>query len=117
MKRMLLALGFASILYCDVVFSDYVSHAFVDINVEQDQCLQVGIEAAKTIGISNIKVLENRIVYGMDKQGYSLQFTCRAEKGASYYIINGPASKKRGDISVSFYSELNKNLKIVESSQ
>jgi hypothetical protein len=116
MKRILLALSFVSTVYCEAVFSDYANHAFVDMNVEQSKCIQAGIRAAKTIGFNDARVLEDVIVYGMDKEGNTLQFTCVARKGASYYIVNGPDPNKRGSLSESFNAEVKKALRKIESS-
>jgi hypothetical protein len=64
--------------------ADYASHAFIDAGVEQSQCIQAGIDAAKAIGIMDARVTEgNFVVYGMDSEGYSVQFACLAKKGSA----------------------------------
>jgi len=97
-------------------YADYVSHSFVDANVEPSECLKAGKSAAKAIGIDKTYLANDVVVYGMNKEGYSLQFTCVTRKGASYYIINGAHSKKRVKYADKFYVELkNQFSKIIAS--
>jgi predicted metallo-beta-lactamase superfamily hydrolase len=98
--------------------ADYVSHAFIDAGVEQSQCIQAGIDAAKAIGIMDARVTEgNFVVYGMDSEGYSVQFTCVARKGSAYVIVNGPNSNKRGNLTNAYKNEVNKAISVIKSAE
>jgi hypothetical protein len=66
---------FASLLlvsgFCQVANAGYVSHLFIDINVEQSECFNAGIEAAKSIGVNTTRFTEQKTVaYGMNSEGY-----------------------------------------------
>lgn len=98
--------------------ADYVSHGFVEANVEQSQCIQAGIDAAKAIGIMDARVTEgNFVVYGMDSEGYSVQFACLARKGSAYVIVNGPNANKRGDLMSTYKTEVQKAISVIESAE
>ena len=106
MKKLLLPLSFATFLFSNVSMADYASHSFVDINVGQTECLRVAAQAARAIGITETKIAEEIVVYGMNANGYSLQFTCNAKIGVGYYILNGSSSEKRGELARKFFSEI-----------
>lgn len=98
--------------------ADYVSHAFIDAGVEQSQCIQAGIDAAKAIGIMDARVTEgNFVVYGMDGEGYSVQFACVARKGSAYVIVNGPNSNKRADLMIAYKKEVNKAISAIQAAE
>lgn len=88
----------SSMFFGGHAFADYSSHQFHYMEMELSQCKQIASAAAEKVGFSNVQSQEFSygadgrkyvIVYGINKDGYSFQYTCEPVKGFGYLIING----------------------------
>ena len=96
--------------------ADYSAHQFHYMEMDLSKCKQIASEAAKKFGFS---VGEQDgpnygIVYGMNKEGYSFQYTCEPVKGFAYLIINGNRSDKRADLRDKLGDEIKMRAKAVK---
>jgi len=108
------SLGFTS-----NAIADYASHQFHYMEMERSKCKEIVSESAKSIGFDNVKVqdVDNynySIIYGMDKEGYSFQYTCESKKGFGYLIINGARTDKKTELRDKLGEEIKKRAKAVK---
>ncbi len=115
-----LVILFISVSFTSNAMADYASHQFHYMEMELSKCKEIAYESAKKIGFKDIGTQDvasynYSIVYGMDKEGYSFQYTCEPKKGFGYLIINGPRSDKRTELRDNLGDEIKKRAKIVSN--
>jgi hypothetical protein len=111
MKKYLLIFGFFLLGYAHMVSADWAAYSPLFITVDQSKCMQAGLKAGKTAGIPEMTKKSKTEASGMNKDGYSIQFICLADRGMAFYIINGSFHEKRQKIAKMFYSDVKKNFK------
>ena len=111
MKKHLLLSSFILLGYTQLALADWSAYSPLFITVNQAKCIEASLKAGKTAGVPEITKKSKTEASGMNKDGYSIQFICLADRGVAFYIINGSLHEKRQKTAKMFYSAMKNNLK------
>lgn len=94
----------SALLMASTADADWASHQFHYMDMERSECMEIVTQAAKLNGFDEPKTqifdanVSYGVVYDIDNEGYSFQYTCEPRKGFGYLIINGPRTDKKNNI-------------------